>query len=194
MKKTTIIIVMAMLCLNFWSKAQGPTALKVGEKIPKQIWEQKMPAINKIGVNADSLSLNEYTGKIIVLDFWATWCTSCFHKFETIQNFQQQYRDKIQFLLVDTKSTKDTPQRIKELLNGETPFVKKYNLTTTYNDTLLNSLFPHKFIPHYVWIGSNGNLLAITNSSLLNQHTIEAIITSEAESKKISDTAKNDKP
>jgi thiol-disulfide isomerase/thioredoxin len=194
MKKTTTIIVLALLCLNFWSKAQNPVPLKLGEKIPQHIWQQKMPAINYDSLPADSLSLSTYAGKIIILDFWATWCTSCIIKFETISGFEQKYQDKIKFILVDTKSTKDTPERINGVLRGEkAPFVK-YNLVTIYNDTLLNALFPHKYIPHYVWLGSNGKVLAITNTTLLNQQTIDSILASDAKNNKEIETLNNNEP
>lgn len=194
MKKTTTIIVWALLCLNFWTKAQSSTALKLGEKIPQHIWQQKMPIINNGGIATDSLSLSAYTGKIIILDFWATWCTTCINKFEAIQNFQQKYQDKIKFILVDTKSTKDTPEKINGVLRGEkAPFIK-YNLVTIYNDTLFNVLFPHKFIPHYVWLGSKGTVLAITDTALLNEQTIDAILANEAKNNKSIDPLNINKP
>jgi thiol-disulfide isomerase/thioredoxin len=191
MKKTTTIIVLALLCLNFWAKAQAPIALKLGEKIPLHIWNQNMPVINKDGTPIDSLSLSQHSGKIIILDFWATWCTSCITKFEIIQGFQKKYQDKIQFVLVNTKSTKDTPERINGVLRGEkTPYIK-YSFPTIYKDTLLNALFPHKYIPHYIWIGSKGTLLAITNTELLSEDTINAILASDI---KTTNTLNNNKP
>ncbi len=194
MKKTTTIIVMAVLCLNFCANAQVPNALKLGEKIPQQIWQQNMPALNKTAALADSIRLNEFTGKIILLDFWASWCTTCIGKFRTLEKFQEQYQDKIKILLVDTKSTKDTPQRINGVLRGENaPFIK-YKLATIYGDTILNDLFPHMYIPHYIWIGSDGKLLAITNSALLSENTIDAMIATDTKIKKSKDTLNSRKP
>jgi len=43
---------------------------------------------------ADSLRLEEYEGKVVVLDFWASWCVPCRRSFPWMSEMQQRYADQ----------------------------------------------------------------------------------------------------
>ena len=52
-----------------------------------------------LGAKADTLShfereLDKYKGKVVYLDFWASWCTPCLKSFPWMNEIQQQYSDK----------------------------------------------------------------------------------------------------
>jgi thiol-disulfide isomerase/thioredoxin len=60
------------------------------------------PAINSAPLFAASLTdsqgvkqnLNQYRGKIIVLNFWATWCPPCREEMPELSQLQQEYKNK----------------------------------------------------------------------------------------------------
>ncbi|TCC94187.1 TlpA family protein disulfide reductase [Pedobacter frigiditerrae] len=173
MKKTTIICVMALSCLNFFAEAQEMKPLNLGQKIPATTLNQNYPVLGTATKQHDSLNLSQFKGKLILLDFWATWCTNCIYKFDLLGQLQEKYKTQFQVVLVNAKYTKDTPERMRGILSGEkAPFIKA-NLTTIYNDTVLYKLFPHSYLPHYVWLGAKGEVLAITGAEMINEQTIE---------------------
>ena len=43
------------------------------------------------GKAADTLNLDNYHGKILVLDFWASWCVPCRRSFPWMNEMQQKY-------------------------------------------------------------------------------------------------------
>jgi thiol-disulfide isomerase/thioredoxin len=50
-------------------------------------------AIPFAGNTADSLDLSNYRGKVVVLDFWASWCVPCRRSFPWMNEMQQKYAD-----------------------------------------------------------------------------------------------------
>jgi thiol-disulfide isomerase/thioredoxin len=51
-----------------------------------------------------TVSLEAYKGKIIFINFWATWCPPCIAEMPSIQKLYGDYQDKMVFLFVTTDS------------------------------------------------------------------------------------------
>jgi thiol-disulfide isomerase/thioredoxin len=51
---------------------------------------------------ADPLDLSKYRGKVVYLDFWASWCTPCHLSFPWMNDIQQSYAgDGLAVIAVD---------------------------------------------------------------------------------------------
>jgi cytochrome c biogenesis protein CcmG/thiol:disulfide interchange protein DsbE len=47
-----------------------------------------------VGSSAESFQLSEYEGKVVVLDFWASWCVPCRRSFPWMNQMHQKYADE----------------------------------------------------------------------------------------------------
>lgn len=130
---------------------------------------------------SDNAYYSDFRGKYVILDFWATWCTSCINKFPKLDSIQAAFGDKLQILLVNTNLTNDKKEKIAGFFSKwENDHGEKLVLPSVINDTLLYQLFQHKMLPHYVWIDNLGFVKAITASSELTKENIDKFISGEA--------------
>jgi thiol-disulfide isomerase/thioredoxin len=142
--------------------------LKIGSKLPESFWMQEHLVYAKGETIKQNLS--QYRNKLLILDFWATWCSSCTHKFRYIDSLQKEYEGLAVVLLVDAKSTRDTPEKIAVTM-------KRFDdqLTTISADTILSQQFVHTSVPHYIWI-AGGYFLAASGSEFMHKGNLDAII------------------
>jgi len=60
-------------------------------------------------INGKTVSLVDYKGKVLILDFWATWCVPCRESFPAVQKVLNKYKDDsaVSFLFIDTREKTD---------------------------------------------------------------------------------------
>ena len=79
-------------------------------------------------------SLNDFSGKYVVLDFWGTWCGYCIQGIPRIKEYYSKYQDKIQFVSIDCKDNKQAwLKAIKKYdLNWINLFAENEDITDKY--------------------------------------------------------------
>lgn len=56
------------------------------------------PAFDLKTLDGKELKLEDYRGKVILLNFWATWCGPCRAEIPTLIALQKQYKDRLQVI------------------------------------------------------------------------------------------------
>lgn len=161
----SIAFILPVAAQNAPSEAKS---IKIGSKLPESFWMQEHLVYAKGKTIKQNLS--QYRNKLLILDFWATWCSSCTHKFRYIDSLQKEYEGLAVVLLVDAKSTRDTPEKIAITM-------KRFDdqLTTLVADTILSQQFVHTSVPHYIWI-AGGYFLAASGSEFMHKGNLDAIL------------------
>lgn len=147
---------------------QGP--LKIGDKLPaitmKHVIRHPSPEIQ----------LSQYKGKLLIIDFWATWCSPCIAMFPKTDSLQRVFQHDVQFLPV----TYEPAAKVERIFNT-LPRLKNVTLPLIVQDEKLHQLFPHKKLPHYVWVDHTGTVIAITESDAVNAATIRNMLAGRTE-------------
>ena len=69
--------------------AAGDLAAKTGSPAP--VSHPTAPSFTRIDLNNRQVSLADYHGKVVLLNFWATWCVPCLTELPRFVAWQQQY-------------------------------------------------------------------------------------------------------
>ncbi|WP_341836911.1 TlpA disulfide reductase family protein [Chitinophaga pollutisoli] len=152
------------------ANALKPTPLAIGDKIPDELWNLPLQVVNH-PQGKKTITLSEYKDKLIILDFWATYCSPCIKNFPKLHALQNEFGDKIKVLAVTQEDTDKITRFFKKGAGKEHTYVN-----SVINDSVLLQYFPHKSVPHIVWINSNGNVLNTTQAEDINQSNIQAIL------------------
>ena len=66
------------------------------------------------------VSLSDFQGKVIILDFWATWCTPCIRSFPGMEALIKKYKDDdaVVFLFINTSQNEpDYKEVVSDFIN-----------------------------------------------------------------------------
>ena len=66
----------------------------IAESTPSTTGGKSAPAFTLQDLNGKSVSLADFRGKVIILDFWATWCPPCIKEIPDFIELYKQYEDK----------------------------------------------------------------------------------------------------
>ena len=86
MKKNLFIAaVIVLLLLGVFRLARRMTPINTDSTIPA-------PEFSLPDLSGQSQSLSSYRGKVVMLNFWATWCTPCQKEIPEFVNIQNKYQ------------------------------------------------------------------------------------------------------
>lgn len=90
---------------------QAPmTALRAFEK------NKAAPALSLYNLEGDRIDLKDYRGRVVLVDFWASWCKPCVDEMPSLARLSQLY-DKSQFTVL-TVNSGESRQRVDDFLQG----------------------------------------------------------------------------
>lgn len=91
-RKKPCFVAVLTLCLFPWGAvAQQPTIRFVRHPDPA-------PEFKVSSLDGKPLSITDYKGKVILLNFWATWCGPCRAEIPDLVALQNQYKDRLQII------------------------------------------------------------------------------------------------
>ncbi|MDA3941944.1 MAG: TlpA disulfide reductase family protein [Bacteroidetes bacterium] len=123
--------------------------------------------------NGNPVALSAFEGKVIFLNFWATWCPPCIAEMPDIQELYNKYGDRVAFLLV----TDEKPETVTAFMER-----KGFEMPVFYHRQAVPGLFASQSIPTTFIINPNGKIVirktgaAKWNSQKMHQLIDEMLI------------------
>ncbi|NPV84329.1 MAG: redoxin domain-containing protein [Candidatus Aminicenantes bacterium] len=119
-------------------------------ELQKKMIEQPAPAFELKDLEGKVVKLADYQGKVVILDFWATWCGPCLGSFPGMKKLVEEYQKdpSVAFVFVNTwQDEANKEQVVKEFLEkNQYPF---YVLMDTEDKVVASygvSGIPTKFV------------------------------------------------
>ncbi len=133
-----------------------------GEKAPSFTFETK---------DKELVSLSDFKGKLVYLDFWATWCGPCRKEIPFLKELEHDYTDKeIVFISISIDRLSDYEKWKLMLVENEMSGIQVY----AGNETPVLAEYDIQFIPRFVLIDKEGRFI---NSSAPKPSSIGEIRT-----------------
>ncbi|WP_256009115.1 TlpA family protein disulfide reductase [Desertivirga xinjiangensis] len=162
-----LLLILTIVLISTVVNAQQQTQpLKIGERLPE------ISISDIINHETGTINLTEQKGKLIILDFWATECSSSAEYLLTVQKLQAEFKDRALILPV----TSQQAATVQAYLQAS-PKLSGLNQAIATEDILLRQSFPYKTVPHIIWIDQKGVFRSVTYAEYLNAANIKEALT-----------------
>lgn len=136
----------------------------LGDEMP----EFSLPLVTNPNQN---LSSQDLSGKVILLDFWATWCGPCIVGMKHLGELQRTFPEQLAIVPV-SKEEQDKLTAFVDRRGYDFLFVRD-------SAAFLQDYFPYAIIPHSVLIDPTGKVVAITDAKFITEETIRQVLRGE---------------
>ena len=119
-------------------------------------------------IDGKQLNIQDFNGKIVIIDFWQTWCRPCLAGFKGFQRAKEKWPNKIEIIAASPEWA-DSKGKIKR-------FIRKnnYNFQFIWAGELEKKL-TLKSIPYKIILGPDGSLLYSISDSEGSEQEFKAI-------------------
>lgn len=113
-----------------------------------------------------SSSFQQFKDKLLILDFFGTWCVPCIRALPKLSSLQRKYMDRVNILLVSEESK----IRLEKFIKDQTEFV--FPLVVDDENNFVSRFQPPSY-PYTVIIAKNGKIISIPAPEEINENNIE---------------------
>ena len=169
--KSKLLLVLVFIVMSF-----SAFAAKSNKKE-----DVKMPNIVLYDQYGKKHSLEEYKGKVVVINFWATWCGYCVRELPEFEKVYKEFgsnKKDVVILGVAGPKTKENPNNVDVEKDEVISFLKKKNITyPTLMDEAGKSFDDYgvKYFPTTYVINKNGYLEGFVNGAISGEQLKNAI-------------------
>jgi cytochrome c biogenesis protein CcmG, thiol:disulfide interchange protein DsbE len=167
LQAAAVLVVALLVALLGWRVAQQ----EEGRNLSGALAAGKRPLAPQFSLPAleggGTISLADYRGKVVVLNFWASWCGPCKTESPRLQSAWERYRDRgVVVLGIDAQDFRSDAQR----------FVERYGLTYPIahdrNGSTLGR-FGLTGFPETWFVGRDGRLVGEHVSGEISEQELE---------------------
>ncbi|MDR0971946.1 MAG: TlpA family protein disulfide reductase [Bacteroidales bacterium] len=121
------------------------------KKLAKQT--SKKLVFKGVDINNRTITESNVTGRLLLIDFWATWCKPCLNEIPHIKQLHNRYKSKgLTVIGISIDRTKD--EWAEFIKKNPMPYISLYGDGAT-----LTKRYAFNYIPYNLLVDENGNVL-----------------------------------
>lgn len=105
------------------------------------------------------LKLSDHYGKVLYIDFWATWCGPCVKETPFMEKLAERYKDNDRVVFISI-STDDNVEAWRKKVQNDNPFWPQYRIYGKVGDEFMSAV-NLKTIPRFMIVLPNGKVFNI---------------------------------
>lgn len=118
-----------------------------------------------------SLTLAQLRGKVVLLEFWGTFCGPCLTAMPHLQELQRQFAGQLQVVAISA----DSPARLGRFLQARHSNLLFAAVLGATQDSL-QQFFSYQIIPHSVLLDATGRIVASTSPENITAQVLSRVI------------------
>ncbi len=139
---------------SYFSSIKAKAMSDLKSKILKKMVSDPAPLFALDDTDGETISLADYKGKIVVLDFWATWCGPCKASFPAMKKAMEKYTE-VKFFFVNSRET--AKNKIEAVTDLMTENSYPFHVLMDDEDTVFES-YKIAFLPTKVILDGRQNI------------------------------------
>jgi thiol-disulfide isomerase/thioredoxin len=141
-----------MLC----DEASAEFVLNAYRKVSKTAKGNPSPKFSFKGIDDKKVKLDDFKGKFVYIDIWATWCAPCINEIPHLKKVTEQFKDKdIAFISICQDDTHERWIKTLEAKNlGGVQLYAENKEDSFFTDYSLNG------IPRFILLDRNGVIIS----------------------------------
>jgi cytochrome c biogenesis protein CcmG/thiol:disulfide interchange protein DsbE len=119
-----------------------------------QLMSGKAPDFTIQSFDGESITLSDFKGTPVIINFWASWCIECDKEMALLEESAQRYQGEVVFLGIDYLDTEPKARA----------YLERFGITYPNGPDLggrISNDFHTKGVPETFFIGKNGTIRAL---------------------------------
>lgn len=135
------------------SEPKNPIATGSFNTVPKGLLSREFEALDK-----STFRLADFSGKVIVVNLWATWCGPCRREVPDYEKVRKQFADRgVEFIGLTTEDPITTRSRVQKFVRD---FNFKFRIGWADGDTAHILMNGRNVIPQTLVISADGRIIS----------------------------------